>query len=727
MAFVANYQLMKPTESRMNPLKHMVRKLDELGQQGILMGRLLSLTVLCYFVLYLLWPVVAYDTDLWYHLNAGRYILTEWKLPVSPFYSFITDPRPFVDYYWLFQVIVYGILHMSGYYGLIIMRALVAFGVYALILVILSRGRPTGRATIFVGFIFALFAIYLLPRLFFIRPHIYTFLFIAGFIYVLELKPRYVWTLPFLGLLWTNIHGVEYPVMLAILLAYGLQFLVDTMRSGERLGRPQFFHLFCLILSCATVLMTPHGLSLIMVPFKPFEYLSGYIAELRKLDVFTLSSPSPLRTITFQIILIALALTTAVLVSKKRLLIKHLVLLGAGLVLLTRGERFTFDFMLLSLPVFGAAMPHFLSFTDRSVSRVLYVVFISALVALQVWVMNTAISHRMKYPFSAKDLPAGVAEFLSKTKGSGKVLNNPDSGGYLQWALYPRYRIYMDLQLPFLFNEEDAFIAMHMFSNRTVFRKAIDKYDPSFVTLPVSLSAFKEIVKDYPQFVPVFVDDANVLYVNRYHYAHIAEAYELKTVDPYAFRLQRPVILNTRELNETVSEVSKMYAVYPESAIVNYVMAITLAAENNQAGARPYAKRIIEWYPDLAIGYRLMGNLLFDLAEYSGALAAYSVSIARSEPSEKPRIYKSMALTSLKLQRQQDTYTYLKKAVEVFGQNTTAEDLYDLGYSAYLIGKADEGRKLLRLAYILVPPQNGEFRKTVEQRYLLMGGKDPLY
>src|SRR3989338_4257043 len=60
---------------------------------------------------FLPWPIVASDTDLWYHLNGGRYIMEHHALPTdSSYISFVTPPRPWVDFYWLFQILVY-LLH----------------------------------------------------------------------------------------------------------------------------------------------------------------------------------------------------------------------------------------------------------------------------------------------------------------------------------------------------------------------------------------------------------------------------------------------------------------------------------------------------------------------------------------------------------------------------------------------------------------------------------------
>ena len=100
-----------------------------------------------YFLLYILflyayvayylvqWPIFAGDTDLWYHLNGGRYILEHGVIPKdSSFFSFMLPPREWVDYYLLFQVLVYKIYTFSGYYGLVSLMALLFLTLISLIL-----------------------------------------------------------------------------------------------------------------------------------------------------------------------------------------------------------------------------------------------------------------------------------------------------------------------------------------------------------------------------------------------------------------------------------------------------------------------------------------------------------------------------------------------------------------------------------------------------------------
>ena len=198
------------------------------------------------------WPIVALDTDLWYHLNGGRYIVEHHALPTdSSFISFITPPRPWVDYYWLFQVLVYRLHSAFGYPGLIALRNITYT---VLITVILSyfyfthKREPT-RSPVYLVTCFVLYMIFLFSRYLNVRPHIFSYLLIAVFLLIYEHQPKRAMWLPLLAVLWCNLHGGEYPVMLLISGAYILEFFVNRLRRNHKTTRADLAFLIPAVLS----------------------------------------------------------------------------------------------------------------------------------------------------------------------------------------------------------------------------------------------------------------------------------------------------------------------------------------------------------------------------------------------------------------------------------------------------------------------------------------------
>ena len=86
-------------------------------------------------------PVVASDTDLWYHLNGGRYLFDTGSIPHTGFFSFLTPEKQWVDYYWLFQAVIYKIYSLAGYAGIIVFRAVLYLATISLVFQYLYKNR----------------------------------------------------------------------------------------------------------------------------------------------------------------------------------------------------------------------------------------------------------------------------------------------------------------------------------------------------------------------------------------------------------------------------------------------------------------------------------------------------------------------------------------------------------------------------------------------------------
>src|SRR5262245_27650422 len=109
-------------------------------------------------------PIFAGDTDVWYHLNGGRYIWTQQAIPRDSFFSFVSPPKPWVNYYWLFQVIVFKLYALWDYYGLIILRASLYALALALIGWLLFRKQEKDEARLYLIFIFGFYVGFFLLR-----------------------------------------------------------------------------------------------------------------------------------------------------------------------------------------------------------------------------------------------------------------------------------------------------------------------------------------------------------------------------------------------------------------------------------------------------------------------------------------------------------------------------------------------------------------------------------
>ena len=127
----------------------------------------------------------------------------------------------------------------------------------------------------------------------------------------------------------------------------------------------------------------------------------------------------------------------------------------------------------------------------------------------------------------------GSVEFLRQANASGEVLNHPNDGGYLEWAVYPRQQIFVDLQTPFLFPDAAIFEADQAFQDPDVLAGLIAAYRPAFLLAPKALGgAMSAWIGRFPDYAPVFVDDTTILLASATAQPELVAKYRLTSDRP---------------------------------------------------------------------------------------------------------------------------------------------------------------------------------------------------
>ncbi len=580
------------------------------------------------------WPISATDTDLWYHLTGGRYFWETGSIARTSFFSFIEPQRIWVDYYWFFQALVYRIFVWWGYVGLIYFRTVLVCATLLMLFLYLYKGREERDVLLFCTLLFVFYVLLFLPRSLPVRPHLFSYLLVAIFLYLLEFNPvRVRWLLPLLAMLWSNLHGVEYPVMLLILGSYLAEYLYERIKRTDIQRKERYLYPGILVLSAAAVLSTPHGIGLLAVPFKSTAQVSPFIYELRPLSVYDFAS-------FFGVLFLLAGLAAYAAIRRKTIRISHLLLFLGGLVLLLKGKRFINEYALLALPLLRAYMPAVQAERETRV-RVLKpvaVVLSLAFMAMPFFFMHWFFSHPPRYPLSARELPEGMALFMKQVKASGPVLNHPNTGGYLEWELYPKYKIFTDMQVPFLFTGGDFKAARGVYTDRRVLQDVLARYRPVFITVPIEMEGFKRLIADHPQYHLVFFDDTEVLYVDGSQESTLALRHEIRTIDP--FSLYAKPVRSSADDRPLLKELQRLSEIYPHGALVNAAIAAIYQRHGQYREAIPYADAIISTYPESHLGYRLKADLLSRLGRCGEAAPLYKKAIDRSDGAMKELIEK---------------------------------------------------------------------------------------
>ena len=705
----------------------------------LLIPSLLYLAIFCVWSVVSMarWPIVAYDTDLWYHLTSGRYLFEHHTIPHDSFFSFLSPPREWVDYFWLFQAIVYLFYSWAQYDGLILLRVAIYLATLTLLVRFLFKAQQDQPSPPWTVFVIVTVSLILLQRAVALRPHLFTYLFILVFLYVFEYHPRRLMFLPALAVLWCNLHGIAYPIMLLIGYAYGLEELWTRLKGQavkKRQGEPFTPTPTPLVqgvmvtaaLSTAAALVTPHGLRLLRMPFISTAVASQYIRELTPLtfcDAFSfhipVMTPSAPTLANVHLMVVCVALLLALL--KRPLRISHVILALGGFILLAKGVRFNSEFALLTLPLLKTNPLFPVAGLTKQFPKPAYLIGMGLLMLLPLRLLVSEFSGRPAYPISSDGLPQGVAAFLNRVDVGGRILNHPDRGGYLQWRLYSRYAIFMDMEVPFLFTDEDMYRAVNVFSNEETLRETLSTYHPEFISVPNTTKDFPRLIQKFPDYVMVFFDDAEVLYLNQRRESSLAERYRLTGIDPFKLVDQgiEPSLKEARDREALLPQVRRLLEVYPDGQTANELVALVYNEDGSYDRALPFAEALLKNFPESPIGYRLKGDALKGLGAFPQAIAAYRAALERSRLTHQPDmskdISKRIGLAYLGQQQFEKAFQALQAGIDVFSAETTPDDLFTLGSSARLAGRARTAEAVLKYLEHKIPKNDPSWAEKVER------------
>ena len=151
--------------------------------------------------------IFSVDPDLWWHIRVGQEILSTHHWPTTDPYSFTVAGQPWIAYEWLGEVLFGGIARIAGLQGLMALLIVLASAVILALYGYTTLRSGNSKA----GFV-ACAVLYALTTPFFsMRPQMLGYFFLILTLIALERfrqgKPRFLWFLPLVFLLWVNTHG----------------------------------------------------------------------------------------------------------------------------------------------------------------------------------------------------------------------------------------------------------------------------------------------------------------------------------------------------------------------------------------------------------------------------------------------------------------------------------------------------------------------------------------
>ncbi len=398
----------------------------------------------------------AIDTDTWWHLKAGEWMVENGQVIQEDPFSYTRGGTPWqYPGVWL-QVGMYLLYDWFGPGALNIWTSVMIAAIFYVVWR-MSEGNVLVKAVVVLLAAIAS-AIYWNAR-----PYLISFLLFALMYTLLDrfyrLEKGKLWLLPVLIVVWVNSHGS----FLAGFILVG-PFLVDALikwwavRKAEdqaevKRHKDRALHLIIVFgLMLAASIITPHGWKLWALPFTTFSRQAEQllITEWQSPD-FHDSSMLPFAGLLF----LAMAVLGG---ARKRLRFYEILLLaGFGYLSLVSMRNILF-FSIIAPPILtrysgkvlgdlgsdlGISLSlDFDSRPSKNAGRinVLLVVLIGLVVLLH---MASFVPSEANQEDFVERYPVAAVEFLKETRPDGRIFNSYNYGGYLIWALED-YPVYVD-------------------------------------------------------------------------------------------------------------------------------------------------------------------------------------------------------------------------------------------------------------------------------------------
>ncbi len=365
------------------------------------------------------------DTDFWWHLRTGQFIVERHSLPVPDPFAYTTalqkpaypgeeQIRHFnLTHEWLSQALMYAVYAIGGFPAIGLFRAAMLAAVCGLSGFL--AWRMSGNVYVGIAAAFATASVAIEFRA--DRPTLVTFLFVPLFVTILEVR-RGLWVLAPLSLLWANCHGGFF-MGWVVLLAYCVGSIFEKDRLNVWLVS---------ICSIAVSGLNPNGFGVVSTLF-------GYRRSEMQANLIEWHAPylwGP--PYAFDILLYASAL--ALLVNWRKVRLAHWLLYAAfaGASLLAFRNLLLIGFLapVLIAAYFRPRLPKF---------NLAWAVPVVLLVGIAVGIGRGSF---FQPHVAGWKIPAGAADYLAASHVTAPMFNTYEEGGYLVWKLWPQERVFTD-------------------------------------------------------------------------------------------------------------------------------------------------------------------------------------------------------------------------------------------------------------------------------------------
>ncbi len=379
------------------------------------------------------------DTDFWWHLKTGEWIVENGSLPDPDPFSYTSElgtdsyegesmVRRFnLTHEWLAQVVWYCVYAVGGFAGLSLWKGVLLSAMFAILGLLVYR--DTGLPLVAVAAVLG--GVPLATMFASDRPTLVTFAMVATFVLLLELHDagvitKELWAIPALALVWANCHGGFF-LGFVVLGAYS----VGALRETQQLRTRVWTVTGC---SVAAFALNPNGLRIV-------EVLQAYQNSAIQSTLIEWRQPPLWGEPPYSIGILLFATAAVMPMSWRRVRWAHWLLFvafGAATVLAFRNAIFLAFFGPWFIAKYG--WPGLKQWVPPR-QLVLNSVAIGCVCAATGWGFSQESLFQLRgalwrFPVAAADL---LAENVP-----GNLFNSYEYGGYLIWRLGPERKTFID-------------------------------------------------------------------------------------------------------------------------------------------------------------------------------------------------------------------------------------------------------------------------------------------
>jgi hypothetical protein len=388
----------------------------------------------------------AVNQDLGRHLKTGQIIWETKSIPKVNTFSFTEPNTPFINHHWLSEVAFFLLSGLIGLKGLILFKALILLAAFFL----LYRALPE-KARGWPFLLSGLFGILVFSSRTDVRPEIFSYLFLAYFIYAIlqaRQKQDYKWlyALPVVQLLWTNMHiyFILGPALLFL-------FLIDRIISKE--SKPYLKKLLWIFLvTSAITLANPNFIKGALEPLnilqnygysiienQSISFLQNYGVQLKDISLFQIS-----------LIFLVISFVVAIRNGKRKIFFEVSSVLMASVLALTMIRNLGL-YAMIFIPIVSLNLSAYQPKITAALRRAAFIFYILIIILTGLLIKSVANNNLYVWLNTPKSfglsVPVGIGNavnFIEQNKIQGPLFNNFDIGSYLIWKLYPEQKVFVD-------------------------------------------------------------------------------------------------------------------------------------------------------------------------------------------------------------------------------------------------------------------------------------------